>query len=180
MTVPEPSLDAFESVPREVRFADDPVTFRRIFGHFATGIIIVTAHDDTPIGLTCQSFSALSLDPPLVLFCVAHTSVTWPRIREVGAFAVNILSTSQEKVCRRFATSGGDKFESIRWTAGANGAPILEGVVAFAECQLESVYPAGDHDIVVARPTYLGENPALDPLLYLRSRYGAFVSSESA
>ncbi len=153
---------------------DDPDTFRRILGHFATGIVVVTAYDTEPIGMTCQSFSSVSLDPPLVMFCPAHSSQTWPRIRAVGAFAVNILAAGQEAICRQFAISGADKFAGVDWSPGSTGAPILGGVIAHIECRLEAVMAGGDHDIVTGRPLYVGEGPGFEPLLFFRSQYGGF------
>jgi 3-hydroxy-9,10-secoandrosta-1,3,5(10)-triene-9,17-dione monooxygenase reductase component len=153
---------------------DDPDTFRRILGHFATGIVVVTAYDTEPIGMTCQSFSSVSLDPPLVMFCPAHSSQTWPRIRAVGAFAVNILAAGQEAICRQFAVSGADKFAGVAWSPGSTGAPILGGGIAHIECRLEAVMAGGDHDIVTGRPLYVGEGPGFEPLLFFRSQYGGF------
>lgn len=150
----------------------DPQAFRRILGHFCTGVVIVTALDDgEPVGMTCQSFSSLSLDPPLVMFSPAHTSTTWPRIRRAGRFAVNILAAGQETVGRRFAVSGADKFASIPWRAGAAGAPLLAGALAHIECRLVSVLPGGDHDIVIGAPLAMDEDPTLDPLLFFRSAF---------
>jgi 3-hydroxy-9,10-secoandrosta-1,3,5(10)-triene-9,17-dione monooxygenase reductase component len=156
------------------RLVSDAVTFRRILSHFATGIVVVTAHDGEPIGMTCQSFSSVSLDPPLVMFCPAHSSQTWPRIRAVGTFAVNILAADQEAICRQFAVSGADKFDGVAWSPGMTGAPILSGVIAHIECRLDSVLAGGDHDIVTGRPLYVGEGPGSEPLLFFRSQYGGF------
>jgi flavin reductase (DIM6/NTAB) family NADH-FMN oxidoreductase RutF len=154
----------------------DPVVFRRTLGHFCTGVVVVTALDNgDPVGMTCQSFSSLSLDPPLVMFSPAHTSTTWPRIRRVGFFAVNILAAEQEAICRTFAISGADKFSSVTWHTGLTGAPLLDGVLAYIECRLESVLVGGDHDIVIGSPVAMAERPQLDPLLFFRSRYGTFA-----
>jgi flavin reductase (DIM6/NTAB) family NADH-FMN oxidoreductase RutF len=126
--------------------------------------------------MTCQSFSSLSLDPPLIMFAAAHTSTSWPRIRHAGVFAVNILAEAQESTCRRFATSGADKFADIDWSSGIAGAPLLTGSLAHIECRSQSVTPAGDHDIVIGVPLAIGEDASLDPLLYFRSSYGRFAS----
>ena len=156
----------------------DAAAFRRILGHFATGIVIVTAMDGRePVGMTCQSFSSLSLDPPLVLFSAAHTSTSWPRIRRGGTFAVNILAGDQRDLCRVFATTGADKFADVSWSSLAlAGAPLLAGCLAHIECHLESVTAAGDHDIVVGTPLAMDEDPSRNPLLFFRSGYGRFVS----
>jgi 3-hydroxy-9,10-secoandrosta-1,3,5(10)-triene-9,17-dione monooxygenase reductase component len=154
----------------------DPHAFRRILGHFCTGVVIVTALDDgDPVGMTCQSFSSLSLDPPLVMFSLAHTSTTWPRIRRAGRFAVNILSVEQETLCRVFATSGADKFSAVPWRGGFTGAPLLDGSLAHIECRLETVLVGGDHDIVIGAPVAMVEHPQLDPLLFFQSTFGRFV-----
>jgi 3-hydroxy-9,10-secoandrosta-1,3,5(10)-triene-9,17-dione monooxygenase reductase component len=152
----------------------DPALFRRVLSHFATGVVVVTAFDDGPIGMTCQSFSSLSLDPPLVVFCPAHTSTTWPRIRAIGTFAVNILAVDQESTCRQFAVSGADKFAGVSWRHGITGAPVLDAAVAHLECRLGDVFDGGDHAIVTGRPVAVGEDPALDPLLFFRGQYGTF------
>jgi 3-hydroxy-9,10-secoandrosta-1,3,5(10)-triene-9,17-dione monooxygenase reductase component len=168
------AMSADSDVPPGGRLVDDGVTFRRILGHFATGIVVVTAHDTEPIGMTCQSFSSVSLDPPLVMFCPARSSKTWPRIRAAGIFAINILAANQEEICRKFAVSGADKFVGVDWSPGLTGAPILSGVIAHIECRLETVTAGGDHDIVTGRPLHVGEGPRLAPLLFFRSQYGEF------
>jgi 3-hydroxy-9,10-secoandrosta-1,3,5(10)-triene-9,17-dione monooxygenase reductase component len=155
----------------------DPSAFRRTLGHFCTGVVVVTALDEgEPVGMTCQSFSSLSLDPPLVMFSPARTSTTWPRIRRAGQFAVNILSADQEAICRTFAISGGDKFSDVDWRAGATGAPLLDGSLAHIECRVESVVAGGDHDIVIGTPVAMSEQAHLDPLLFFRSTFGRFAS----
>jgi 3-hydroxy-9,10-secoandrosta-1,3,5(10)-triene-9,17-dione monooxygenase reductase component len=154
----------------------EPLAFRRILGHFCTGVVVVTAiDDDEPVGMTCQSFSSLSLDPPLVMFSPAHTSTTWPRIRRAAQFAINILADDQEALCRTFAVSGADKFATVGWQAGVTGAPLLDGVIAHIECRLETVLAGGDHDIVIGSPVAMAEYPALDPLLFFRGTFGRFA-----
>lgn len=160
--------------PREGE-TTDPAAFRRILGHFGTGVVIVTAMDaDEPVGMTCQSFASLSLDPPLVMFSPAHTSTTWPRIRRAGRFAVNILGADQAALCRVFAVTGADKFAGVEWEPGLSGAPLLSGSLAHIECRLESVFPGGDHDIVLGAPMAMAEYPDRAPLLFFRSAFGTF------
>jgi 3-hydroxy-9,10-secoandrosta-1,3,5(10)-triene-9,17-dione monooxygenase reductase component len=155
----------------------DAVTLRRVLGHFCSGVVVVTAVDGgEPVGMTCQSFSSLSLDPPFVLFSASHTSTSWPRIRRAGQFAVNILASDQRDISRVFAVSGSDKFSAVGWSAGLLGAPLIDGCVASIECRLGSVYPGGDHDIVVGAVHALREDPSLLPLLFLRSGYGRFAT----
>ena len=127
---------------------------------------------DGPLGFTCQSFASLSLDPPLVSLAPARTSSTWPRIRAVGAFCVNVLAAEHEDVSAAFARSGVDKFAGVAWTPAPSGAPVLDGVSAWVDCELWAEYDGGDHTIAVGRVLDLSADPARPPLLYYRGRYG--------
>jgi 3-hydroxy-9,10-secoandrosta-1,3,5(10)-triene-9,17-dione monooxygenase reductase component len=154
----------------------DQARFREVLGHFATGITIVTALEEgQPVGFSCQSFAALSLDPPMVVLAPARTSTSWPRIRAAGSFCVNILGEHQEAVCRAFAISGGDKFAGIGWRPGITGAPMIDGSLAVVECELGEIFEGGDHEIVTGRVVGLevGEG---GPLLFYRGGFGRFVS----
>jgi flavin reductase (DIM6/NTAB) family NADH-FMN oxidoreductase RutF len=150
--------------------------FRRVLGNFASGVAVVTAPAATgeasPAGFACQSFSSLSLDPPLVVFMVGRTSTTWPRIARAGAFCVNVLGAGQEELCRAFAVSGGDKFAGVAYDAApASGAPRLAGAVAWVDCAIHAVHTGGDHLIVVGRVEALGAAGTGDPLLFHRGRF---------
>jgi 3-hydroxy-9,10-secoandrosta-1,3,5(10)-triene-9,17-dione monooxygenase reductase component len=150
-----------------------PDVMREVLGHFVSGIVVITAAGpDGPLGFTCQSFASLSLDPPLVSFCPALSSTTWPRIRAVGAFCVNVLAAGQEEVSAGFARSGVDKFEGVGWTPGPSGAPVLDGVSAWIDCTLHAEHEGGDHTIAVGRVLDLGAVAGRAPLLYYRGRYG--------
>ena len=154
----------------------DAATFRTVLGHFCTGITVVTAVDlDEPVGLTCQSFASVSLDPPLVLFVAARGSHSWPRIRRAGSFCANVLGEDQEHLGRRFAMRGIDKYHGVGWRPGLTGAPLLEGCLAFVEAEIEAVHAAGDHDIVVGRVHDLGVVSERNPLLFYRGGYGRFT-----
>lgn len=158
-----------EGTPRIV----DPAVMRDVLGHFASGVTVVTA--DTaggPIGFTCQSFSSLSLDPPLIAFAPARTSRTWPRLREIGRFCVNVLAEGQDAVSQNFARSGQDKFAGVAWTPSPHGSPVLDDVVAWIDGELEAEHEGGDHTIVVARVLDLGAHPDRRPLLFHRGSYG--------
>lgn len=145
---------------------------RSVLGRFCSGLTVVTAsNEDGPIGFTCQSFSSLSLDPPLVSFSPARTSTTWPQIREAGIFAVNILSDQQDSISNGFARSGTDKFAGVRWTAGPLGSPVLHDVVAWAECRLWGEYDGGDHTIVAAEVLALEADSHAQPLLFFQGGY---------
>jgi 3-hydroxy-9,10-secoandrosta-1,3,5(10)-triene-9,17-dione monooxygenase reductase component len=154
----------------------DQARFREVLGHFATGITIVTALEEgVPVGFSCQSFAALSLDPPMVVLAPARTSTSWPRIRAAGSFCVNILGEHQEAVCRAFAISGGDKFSGVGWRPGITGAPIIDNSLAVVECELGEIFEGGDHEIVIGRVVALDVGEG-GPLLFYRGGFGRFVS----
>jgi flavin reductase (DIM6/NTAB) family NADH-FMN oxidoreductase RutF len=158
----------------------DPQAMREVMGHFASGVTVVTAvTDEGPIGFTCQSFSSLSLDPPLVAFAPARTSRTWPLLRDIGRFCVNVLAEGQDDVSQNFARSGADRFDGVRWTPSAHGAPVLDDVVAWIDGELWAEYDGGDHTIVVARVIDLGAHADRRPLLYHRGSYGLLHRGEA-
>ena len=156
---------------------------RDVLGHFASGVVVVTAQgtDGHPLGFTCQSFASLSLDPPLVSFAPSRTSSTWPRIRDIGSFCVNVLAADHRELSVGFARSGRtvDKFAGVDWCPAPSGAPVLEGVSAWIDCTLWAEYDGGDHTIVVARVLDLGAHPDRRPLLYHRGSYGLLHRSDS-
>ena len=148
--------------------------FRRVFGHFCTGVTIVTtADEDGPAGFACQAFTPLSLDPPLALFCLQSGSSTWARIRRTGLFAVNVLAEGHDELSRTFGLRGGDKFAGVPWSASPGGSPVLDGALTWVECTVEAVHEAGDHYLVTGRVTGLGATRAGRPLLFYRGRYAA-------
>ena len=156
----------------------DAASFRAVLGHFATGITVITAMDgDEPVGLAANSFTSVSLDPPLVLFCAAKSSTTWPRIERAGHFTVNVLDEHQEPISQLFATRGADRFGQVAWRLGSLG-PILEDVHAFLDCTLEQVIEAGDHVIVLGRVQDLGLTADAGPLIFYQGRYGRLLGSE--
>ena len=149
-----------------------PADLRRVLGSFATGVVVVTGEDDDgPVGFSCQSFASVSLEPPLVLFCPAHTSASWPRIAATGRFVVNVLAADQREVCAQFATSGVDKFAGVDW-APTDWGPAIEDVLAQVMCTVQDVHPAGDHDIVVGHVQQLVTPREDGPLLFVRGEYG--------
>jgi 3-hydroxy-9,10-secoandrosta-1,3,5(10)-triene-9,17-dione monooxygenase reductase component len=155
----------------------DPATFRTVLGHFATGVTIVTATDDgEPVGMACNSFTSLSLEPPLVLFCAAKASTTWPRIQAVGKWCANVIGEDDEELCRLFAQKDADRFARTAFHPGVSGAPILDRTLAFVDCVTEAEYDAGDHVIVVGRVLELGYAAGGKPLLFYRGGYGRFES----
>ena len=151
----------------------DPQSMREVMGHFASGVTVVTAvTDGGPIGFTCQSFSSLSLDPPLVVFAPGRASRTWPLLRGIGRFCINVLAEGQDAVSQNFARSGGDKFAGVPWRPSALGSPVLDDVVAWIDAELWAEYDGGDHTLAVARVLDLGADERRRPLLYHRGEYG--------
>jgi 3-hydroxy-9,10-secoandrosta-1,3,5(10)-triene-9,17-dione monooxygenase reductase component len=156
--------------------APDPVAMRTVLGHFCTGVAVITGHDgNRPVGFACQSVTSVSLDPPYVSFCPAHTSSSWPAIRAAGRLCINILSDDQKGVCAQFAVSGGDKFAGVGWSPGRNGAPVLQGALATIEADVEFEHGAGDHTIVVAHVSGVRAWKGRRPLLFYRGGYGGFA-----
>ena len=157
--------------------APDPATYRTVLGHFATGVVIVSAIDgEEPVGMACNSFTSVSLEPPLVLFCAAKSSTTWPRIKAAGKWAANILDDDGEEICRLFAQKGADRFAHISYTPGRTGSPILDDALAFVDCETLVEHDAGDHVIVVGRVVELGYQHEGKPLLFYRGGYGRYES----
>ncbi|UNO44056.1 flavin reductase family protein [Streptomyces sp. MST-110588] len=199
------SRRALRAVREDERAPLDPAVFRAVLGHFASGVTVITAPGlpapicapahapaqmerraperapepmSGPAGFACQSFASLSLDPPLVVFAVARTSTTWPRIARAGVFCVNVLGADQEALCRGFAVSGADKFAGVVHTpAPVTGSPRLAGVPAWIDCVIQAVHTGGDHLLVVGRVAALGTDEAAaasGPLLFHRGTFGRF------
>ncbi len=146
--------------------------FRRVLGHFATGVTTITTvdGDGRPTGLTASAFTSVSLEPPLVLVCVDHKSQSYPALLERGRFAVNILRLEQEAISKRFASTRLDKFDGVPHRLGELGVPLVDGALAQLECVTVSTHVAGDHTILVGRVerAHFG---AGEPLIYYRGRY---------
>jgi 3-hydroxy-9,10-secoandrosta-1,3,5(10)-triene-9,17-dione monooxygenase reductase component len=172
--LPRPDLRA---VGEDERAPVAPADFRRVLGNFATGVTVITAPAaegaTTPAGFACQSFAALSLDPPLVVFMVGRTSRTWPLIARAGVFCVNVLGADQGELCRGFAKSGADKFAGVPYDAAPiSGSPRLAGTSAWIDCTIHAVHTGGDHLIVVGRVDALGTGGGdTAPLLFHKGRF---------
>ncbi|MEV3963353.1 3-hydroxy-9,10-secoandrosta-1,3,5(10)-triene-9,17-dione monooxygenase reductase subunit [Nocardia sp. NPDC050193] len=153
-------------------------SFRNVLGHFGTGVVVITAFAPTgePVGFACQSFAALSLDPPLVLFCPVKGSRSWAAIEAAGTFCVNVLTAAQQPVCARFGNrSVPDKFADTAWHRSAGGLPVLDDALATIECSVCSVTDGGDHWIVVGRVQVLAASTSAQqrPLLFYRGGYAS-------
>jgi flavin reductase (DIM6/NTAB) family NADH-FMN oxidoreductase RutF len=155
-----------------------PDDFRRLLGHFASGVTVVTTRDSEgrPAGLTASAFTSVSLTPPMILVCVAQNAQSYEALRNADRFAVNILGQGQESLSNRFATkssSAAEKFEGVGCTAGILGLPILDGALAHLECTTVHAYPGGDHTIFVGQieAGASHDGAAAEPLLYYRGRY---------
>ncbi|MEW6272894.1 MAG: flavin reductase family protein [Thermodesulfobacteriota bacterium] len=151
----------------------DQLEFRRVMGHFATGVTIVTTHDGAGklYGLTANAVSSVSLEPPMVLVCVDKSCDSYPSFEASKVFAINILSNVQETLSRRFAKSGGDKFTGVGYRIGETGAPILNDTIGYLECRVRHAFDAGDHTIYVGEAVDIAAAPDGDPLLYFRGGY---------
>lgn len=157
----------------EFRVGSDARTLRDAMGCFATGITVVTSRgpDGTPIGLTANSFTSVSLDPPLLLVCIANTAGTAPLLRDAEHFAVNVLQTGQQPASNRFAGKGEDRFAATAWSAGETGMPLLDGSLGSFECKRHAVHDGGDHFILIGEVVRAQFEPRRDPLLYFRGKY---------
>ena len=157
----------------EFRAGSDARTLRDAMGCFATGITIITATapDGAPVGLTANSFTSVSLDPPLLLVCIANTAGTAPVLRSVEHFGVNVLQTSQQAASNRFAGKGEDRFAATAWSPGETGVPLLDGSLVSFECKRFEVHEGGDHFILIGEVMRAQFEPRRDPLLYFRGKY---------
>jgi 3-hydroxy-9,10-secoandrosta-1,3,5(10)-triene-9,17-dione monooxygenase reductase component len=175
MTTPTTRISTADNPPTaNTTNSIDQMRFRNTVGRYASGITIITGHDaEGPIGFTCQSFYSVSVNPPLVSFSVMKTSTTYPRIRDTGTFAVNILSVGQEIISNQFAGRGTEKWAGITWNPTNNANPVLDGTLTWLDCIIHAEHDAGDHIIVIGHVNELGapqvQQP--DPLLYFEGQY---------
>lgn len=151
--------------------------YREAAGHFATGVVVVTGHDDSgPVGFTAQSFTSVSLDPPLISICPGKEVQSWQLMAPRRQFVVNVLAEDQEQLSRTFATKDADKFSGVGFdTDLAEAGPVLDGVLAWFACEVVAEHDAGDHLIVVAAVQDLGLGDGEGPLLFYRGGYGGLA-----
>lgn len=154
---------------------------RQVMGSFCSGVTVITASTaDGPVGFTCQSFTSLSMEPPLISFNPMKTSTSWPKIREVGKFAVNILADDQQHVSSSFARSGTDKFAGLEYSYSALGNPVIDGVIAWIDCTLFAEHEGGDHTIVISEVVNMNACDTSQPLLFFRGKYAAVADLATA
>jgi len=150
----------------------DSQELRRVMGHFATGVTVVTTKDgeDSPFGLTANAFASLSLNPPLVLVCVDKAAQCYSCFEDSKIFAINVLGEGQEEISRRFATKGAQKFNGIPWHKSESGLALIDGAIGHIECKVVHSYDGGDHTIYVGevlRAKTTGERP----LIFFKGKY---------
>ena len=149
----------------------DSTEFRRVLGHFASGVTVVTVcHEDVYYGITVSSFASLSLVPPLVLICIDQQVASHAALEGAGTFAVNILAEDGERLSRHFATREPDKFRGIAFHTGMTGAPLLDDALATLECRIVKQVTGGDHTIFIGE-VLTGATRKGKPLIYYRSGY---------
>ncbi len=148
--------------------------FRRVMGHFATGVTVVTSYagDAEPTGLTVSAFTSVSLQPLLILVCIHRGASGHDPLLAEGRFGVNVLARDQEGLARRFATGESSRrFQGVRWREGAFGVPILDGALAWLECRVHQVLPGGDHSVILGEVMGCGSGEG-EPLLFFRGELG--------
>ena len=160
--------------------AIDPKLFRQLLGCFPTGVAVITTRtaDGKPAGLTCNSFSSVSLEPPLVLFSLRKASSLLGTFVEAGSFAINILSQSQDQLSGRFASSKiADKFEGVAWQSGPLGTPIIDDCLASFECRPYARHEAGDHEVFIGEVTHMTTGSADHALVFYKGAYMMLAES---
>ena len=160
----------------------DPTRFREAMSQLAAGVSVVTSADSdgTPFGLTATAVCSVSLEPPIVLACLASSSATHGAIMAGKRFALNFLGRADTDLAQRFSSSATDKFIGVSWRAGSAGCPVLPGALAVCECLLERAVPVGDHTVLFGRVVNVeiaGGSPD-DPLIYFRGLYQSLSESE--
>lgn len=164
----------------DVRDRPDSATLRQALGCFPSGVTAVCGlRDGAPVGMAANSFSSVSLEPPLVSVCFSHTSETWPLLRDGQEIGISVLSEDQERACRALSAKGGDRFAGVRWTA-RDGAVLIEGATLQLDCRLADELPAGDHVIAVLRVRGLRASPHVRPLVFHGSMFRRLAAAGRA
>ena len=168
---------------RERRFQElEPAYFRQVLACLPTGVTVIAAHGpDAPVGMAANSVTSVSLDPPLILFCPAKSSTTWPHIRAAASFCVNVMAGHHEEMTRRFSAKGADRFAGVEYVNRPTG-PALVDAVAWIECRVQDEHDAGDHTVVIARVVAIEATARaeVEPLVFFRGQYGSFRAAGKA
>lgn len=164
-------------MPIQSNITDLPmdVALRRAFSSFPTGVVAVcgTSEDGERVGMAVNSFTSISLEPPLVAISVARTSRTWPSLKTSGAIGLSVLGSAQEAVSRKLSAREGDRFDGASWVAGDGGELHLEGASLWLSCHVHAELDGGDHVIVLLGIEGVHHFPEVEPLLFHQSRYRA-------
>lgn len=155
----------------------DPKAFRQALGCFPTGVAVVTAcGEGADIGITVNSFTSVSLDPPLVMWCIDRKSDRFERFTKADSYTISILGTMHQSVSSRLARQGEHSLENIELAGTESGPPALAGALAVFECDSYAVYDGGDHAILVGRVRRFHRQEAGDPLVFFRGKYGSLAT----
>jgi flavin reductase (DIM6/NTAB) family NADH-FMN oxidoreductase RutF len=155
----------------------DAAQLRRAYGCFPSGVTAVCALDEAePVGIAASSFTSVSVDPGLVSVCVQNSSATWPRLRGMRRLGVSVLAEDQNEACQTLSLKVGDRFAAVEWSASADGAVFVHGAVAWLDCSIHAVVPAGDHAIVLLAIHGLRADPERGPLVFHGSRFRQLVA----
>jgi flavin reductase (DIM6/NTAB) family NADH-FMN oxidoreductase RutF len=150
----------------------DSTELRRMFSCFPSGVTAVCGFTgQAPAGMTANSFTSVSLAPPLISVCIANTSRTWPLLRELPVLGISVLSAAQQAACRSLAAPTGDRFAAVPWHRTGSGAVLIDGAVSWLECTVEDELPAGDHTIALLRVRAMAGEPEQPPLVFHGSRF---------
>src|SRR3984885_4553908 len=146
-----------------------PSSLRDAFGHFPSGVIAIAAVvNGVREGLAASTFVPVSLDPPLVSFCVQNTSTTWPKLKNVRAVGISVLGESHDDAVRTLAAKTGDRFAGLETVSNSSGAVFIQGTSVWLESAIEQLIPAGDHTIVVLRVTEVTGGAQVGPIVFHR------------
>ncbi|MFE2218228.1 flavin reductase family protein [Streptomyces canus] len=150
----------------------EPLTLRRAFGAFPSGVVAVCGLiDDQPVGIACSSFTSVSLDPALVSICIANTSTTWPVLRAADRLGISVLSDAQQGICGALSSRGVDRFATVPWGTTEDGAVLIEDASLWIECSIDQEVPAGDHVIVLARIHAVSVETHQPPMIFHGSAF---------
>ena len=149
-----------------------PTTLREAFGHFPSGVIAIAAEvDGTRVGLAASTFVPVSLEPPLVSFCVQNTSETWPKLKDLPSLGISVLGESHDEAARALAAKTGDRFAGLQTVSRESGAVFIDGTAVWLESSIEQLVPAGDHTIVILRVCDITVHPDVAPIVFHRSTF---------